>query len=97
MEVFIDVVDSLDEVIAGVEIGEGTSRVAEGFCVDDDRRSGREAFDIDAESLRGFVSLLELHARLGFVYFREDQYEMAVERMGRGDGDFDALGLREEG
>src|SRR5580658_10226772 len=97
MELLVDVEDGLDEVIASVEIGNRTARIAKGFCVDDDGLAGREAFYIDAEALRGFVGFFELHARLGFVVLREDEDEMAVEWMGRGDGNLDALGEGEPG
>ena len=91
MELFVDIEDGLDVVVAGIEIGERAARIAEGLCIDDERRARREVFGVHAEAFCRFVVFRQLHAWLGFVGFGDDKNEVAIERLGRGHGHFNAL------
>ncbi len=92
MKLLIDVEDGLHVIVAGVEIGERATRIAEGLCIDDERAAGGEIFGIHAEAFCRIVGLRELHARLGLVGLRKHKNEVAIQRLGRGHRDLNALG-----
>ena len=94
MEWLVDIEDSLDVVVAGVEVGERRAGIAKGFGVDGDGVAGSEVGDVEAEALGGVVVLGELEAGLGLIFFRKDEDEVTVERgFGCGDGNFNLLGV----
>ena len=53
MELLIHIEDGLDVVIARIEIGKRTARIAEGLRVHHQRAAGRQVLDIHAEALCG--------------------------------------------
>jgi hypothetical protein len=93
MEQLIDIEDGLDVVVAGSDVGEGLSRIAEGLRVEHDGLAGGEVVDVDAEALRREVVFAELEAWLAVVIFCEDENEVPVELSFGRDSDLNALGL----
>jgi hypothetical protein len=89
MKLLVDVEDRLYGVVADGKSGKVFERITDGFGIDNDGLAGREAVDIDAEALGGFVVLFELEAGLGlghglvcrfFCAFRDHEDEVTVQR-----------------